>query len=81
MDYIKENGYREAWNAADTTEGFQVGGNVANLEAMLAKFGVVTVMDVELYDCVRFEEADEANGYRIGEWDAKSTFAAYKAAE
>ena len=31
-------------------------------------------MDVDIYDAVRFEEADEDGNYRIGEWDAVSTF-------
>lgn len=72
MEEIMKNGYRETWDAAADTEGFKVGDNAASLEAMLAKFGVVTVMDVDIYDAVRFEEATE--DYRIGEWDAKSTF-------
>lgn len=80
MDAIMENGYRETWNE-DSEDAFKVGENVASLEAMLAKFGVVTVMDIDIYDCVRFEDAEKAgDDYRLGEWDAKSTFAAYKAA-
>jgi len=44
----------------------------AKLSAMLEKFGVVTVMDVELYDTVRHTE--KTDNYSIGEWDAKKTF-------
>lgn len=59
----------------------------ANLKAMLNKFGVVTVMDVKLYDAKRFQYVDgvlkdglgeDITGdalYTAGEWDAKSTFA------
>lgn len=72
MEEIMKNGYRETWDAEATTEGFKVGDNAASLETMLAKFGVVTVMDVDIYDAVRFEEATD--DYRIGEWDAVSTF-------
>lgn len=55
--------------------------NRLSLEAMLEKFGVVTVMDVELYPAVRWtyeevyaEDATEAKDYAPGEWNAKSTF-------
>lgn len=48
----------------------------ANLQAMLRKFGVVTVMDVDFYKAVRFEEDDEDN--KQGEWDAINTFTASK---
>lgn len=44
----------------------------AKLSAMLEKFGVVTVMDVKLYNTVRHTE--ETDNYSIGEWDAVSTF-------
>lgn len=88
MKDIMEKGYREVWNDEETyvdEEGKMIekednGGYYASLEAMLAKFGVVTVMDVDIYPAVRFEadqEADEDAGtaaYRIGEWDAVSTF-------
>lgn len=61
----------------------------ADLRAMLAKFGVVTVMNVKLYDAKVYEYsngklvdglgnpvADTNTLYEAGEWDAKSTFAA-----
>lgn len=44
----------------------------AKLSAMLEKFGVVTVMDVKLYNTVR--HTTETDAYSIGEWDAVSTF-------
>lgn len=44
----------------------------AKLSAMLEKFGVVTVMDVDFYTTVRHKVDNE--NYEIGEWDAKSTF-------
>ena len=55
-----------------------------DLRAMLAKFGVVTVMNVKLYDAKLFEYSDgelkdgagtkyEGGLYESGEWDAKST--------
>ena len=72
---VKEEGYRE------TEAKKELGtGNVASLDKMLEKFGVVTVMDVDIYPCKRFTEAQEADeaaskqAYEIGEWDAKSTF-------
>jgi hypothetical protein len=74
MDAIMSKGYRETWNESATSEDFKVGDNAASLEAMLAKFGVVTVMDVDIYDAVRFETVEADSLYRIGEWDAKSTF-------
>lgn len=57
-----------------------------DLRAMLAKFGVVTVMNVKLYDAKVFEYSDGQlvdglgaavtdSVYESGEWDAKSTFA------
>lgn len=46
----------------------------AKLSAMLEKFGVVTVMDVELYNTVRHTE--KSDDYSIGEWDAIKTFEA-----
>jgi len=48
----------------------------ADLKAMLRKFGVVTVMDVDFYKAVRFEEDEGEN--KEGEWDAANTFAAEK---
>lgn len=75
---IKEEGYRET--ESKKTLGT---GNVASLDKMLEKFGVVTVMDVDIYPCKRFtkaQEADEAaskQAYEIGEWDAKSTFSQF----
>lgn len=75
MEAIMADGYRETWNAAADSEDFKVGEtNAASLEAMLAKFGVVTVMDVDIYDAVRFETVGADSLYRIGEWDAVSTF-------
>ena len=55
--------------------------NRLSLEAMLEKFGVVTVMDVELYETVRWSQKDKFgttpvdghDNYSIGEWDAKRT--------
>lgn len=54
--------------------------NRLSLEAMLEKFGVVTVMNVEFYDTVRWTKASLAKAtsgddknYTIGEWDAKAT--------
>ena len=98
MDDIKVAGYREVYendtlysnkDADGTTKPYH-----ADLEAMLAKFGVVTVMDVDIYPAARFTEdvtpadktaakpeADDKStktfikqSYRIGEWDAVSTF-------
>lgn len=43
----------------------------AKLSAMLEKFGVVTVMDVDFYTTVRHKVSNE--NYEVGEWDAKST--------
>lgn len=42
-----------------------------DIRAMLRKFGVVTVMDVEAYEAKLFAEKTEA--YSKGEWDAKTT--------
>ena len=79
MEHVMKNGYRATWNADKTSEDFKVGsGDTAgtpSLDAMLKKFGVVTVMDVDIYDAVRFEASD--TDYRIGEWDAVTTFAPY----
>lgn len=44
-----------------------------DIRAMLRKFGVVTVMDVEAYEAKLF--AEKTNNYAKGEWDAKSTLA------
>ena len=101
MKDIMENGYREVYEADNAyTNDADNGVYYASLEAMLAKFGVVTVMDVDIYPCARFEEDVDAEAtpatvedvveegtesttptkeftpqsYRIGEWDAKSTF-------
>ena len=47
-----------------------------SLRDMLRKFGVVTVMDVEVYNTVRFaEDNEEAHQYE-GDWDAKTTLEA-----
>lgn len=66
----------------------------ANLKAMLAKFGVVTVMNVKLYDAKVFEyvngtltsgngstDDSDVGDYEAGEWDAKSTFTKKDATE
>lgn len=61
-----------------------------DIRAMLRKFGVVTVMDVQAYESVLFKTAQEAKdaegkpgdtdykpavmAYDAGEWDAKNTF-------
>ena len=47
-----------------------------SLRDMLRKFGVVTVMDVEVYNAVRFAEDDEENNQYEGDWDAKTTLGA-----
>lgn len=54
--------------------------NRLSLEAMLEKFGVVTVMNVEFYETVRWTKTSLAavtdgdnKNYTIGEWDAKAT--------
>lgn len=59
--------------------------NRLSLEAMLEKFGVVTVMDVELYPAVRWtydevyaEDATDAKNYSAGEWNAKATLSGKK---
>lgn len=73
FENIQTDGYRATFDDQDAAEG-----NVAKLDAMLAKFGVVTVMDVEIYEAKRFtKDSPEvvAKTQRIGEWDAKSTFA------
>ena len=55
------------------------------LDAMLEKFGVVTVMDVELYPTVRwtYDEVyadDFERNYAPGEWNAEKTFESGKPA-
>lgn len=48
-----------------------------DLRAMLRKFGVVTVMDVEAYKTVRHKTASDESAdvkYEVGEWDALNTF-------
>lgn len=47
--------------------------NLLDLRSMLRQFGVVTVMDVDVYEAKRFTAPDATNGYEVGEWDAKST--------
>lgn len=51
-----------------------------DIRAMLRKFGVVTVMDIQAYRTVLFTEAQEADGdkaaYSVGEWDAVKTLSA-----
>jgi hypothetical protein len=44
-----------------------------DIRAMLRKFGVVTVMDVEAYEAKRWAKNEE--NYVKGEWDAKATLA------
>ena len=100
MDDIKVAGYREVYENDTEYSNKDADGTAkkpyhADLEAMLAKFGVVTVMDVDIYPAARFTEdvtpkdttaakpeaADSSftktfvkQSYRIGEWDAVSTF-------
>lgn len=69
MDAIKDQGYRAVWEDDTTyydedTEKMKVKSSTggvtqyyASLEAMMAKFGVVTVMDVEIYPTIRFKES------------------------
>ena len=46
-----------------------------SLRDMLRKFGVVTVMDVEVYEAKRFEADGAADSHEYeGDWDAKTTF-------
>lgn len=45
-----------------------------DIRAMLRKFGVVTVMDVEAYEAKRFADKTEKNAK--GTWDAKTTLGA-----
>lgn len=47
-----------------------------SLRDMLRKFGVVTVMDVEVYSAVRFAEDKEEDHQYEGDWDAKTTLGA-----
>jgi hypothetical protein len=47
-----------------------------DIRAMLRKFGVVTVMDVEAYEAKLF--AEKTDKYAKGEWDAKSTLGVEK---
>lgn len=49
-----------------------------DIRAMLRKFGVVTVMDVEAYEAKLF--AEKTDNYAKGEWDAKTTLGAEKPA-
>lgn len=83
---IKADGYRAAFETDKAVEDKEETATIAKLDAMLAKFGVVTVMDVEIYEAKRHTEAiaEEVGeddkitkyGYRIGEWDAVETFKA-----
>lgn len=65
MKDIMAGGYRKVYEDATSyvntpaTQGTNAV-NHANLEAMLAKFGVVTVMDIDIYPTVRFEQAVKA---------------------
>ena len=65
MEDIMANGYREVYENSSNYDNSQVSGENpkyhADLQAMLAKFGVVTVMDVDIYDAVRFEADVDAN--------------------
>lgn len=45
-----------------------------DLRSMLRQFGVVTVMDVDVYAAKRYIKDDEDGVYEAGEWDSKSTF-------
>lgn len=61
MDDIMANGYREVYENSTNYDNTSADGSAtkpyhADLQAMLAKFGVVTVMDVDIYDCVRFSQ-------------------------
>lgn len=47
-----------------------------SLRDMLRKFGVVTVMDVEVYNAVRFTEDKEETHQYEGDWDAHATLSA-----
>lgn len=44
----------------------------ADLKAMLRKFGVVTVMDVDFYKAVRFDSTSGED--KVGEWNSVATF-------
>lgn len=69
MDAIKNQGYHAVWNDDttyydSTTKKMKVKSSTgsvtqyyASLEAMMAKFGVVTVMNVEIYPAIRFKES------------------------
>lgn len=61
MKDIKSKGYRAVYNDDKTYSNKEADGKTkpyhADLEAMLAKFGVVTVMDIDIYPTVRFEQA------------------------
>lgn len=45
-----------------------------DLRAMLRQFGVVTVMDVDVYKAVRYIKDDASKGIEEGEWDSANTF-------
>ena len=45
-----------------------------DIRAMLRKFGVVTVMNVNVYKAIRFTEA--TTDHSVGEWDSVSTLSA-----
>lgn len=65
MDDIMANGYREVYENSSNYDNSAADGTTkpyhADLQAMLAKFGVVTVMDVDIYDAVRFEADVDAS--------------------
>jgi hypothetical protein len=62
MGDIMTKGYRKVYEDTQSYVNTPAGSgtaavNHANLEAMLNKFGVVTVMDIDIYPTVRFEQA------------------------
>jgi hypothetical protein len=65
MEDIMVNGYREVYENSSNYDNSTADGTNkpyhADLQAMLAKFGVVTVMDVDIYDAVRFEADVDAS--------------------
>jgi hypothetical protein len=72
MEDIKTKGYRAVYDDDKTYSNEGADGNTkpyhADLEAMLAKFGVVTVMDIDIYPTVRFEQAVKKNDKITYKW-------------
>ena len=73
MGDIKSKGYRAVYNDNTTysnegADGTESKPYHADLEAMLAKFGVVTVMDIDIYPTVRFEQAVKKNDKITYKW-------------